>query len=70
MHLWVKKLNLFIFTHTPKQNSPPGRWKLPIPPELCFLKIFLPEQKGGGEEGLWSWKNKTKQNKGIGHNFW
>ena len=24
MHLWVKKLNLFIFTYVPKQKSLPG----------------------------------------------
>ena len=50
IHLWVKKLNLFIFTHALKQNSPqgfyhypPDRRELPIPPEYCFLKIFFPE---------------------------
>ena len=59
--LWVKKLNLFIFIHAPKQNSPPdfyhyppGKRDLPVPPEQCFLKIFFPEDKG--ERGLWSWK--------------
>ena len=37
--LWVKKLNLFIFTHAPKQNPPsgfyhypPNSWKFSIPP--------------------------------------
>ena len=37
IHLWVKKLNLFIFTHAPKKNLPPsfyhyllGRGELPI----------------------------------------
>ena len=24
MHLWIKKMNLFSFTHTVKQNSPSG----------------------------------------------
>ena len=46
IHLWVKKLNLFIFTHAPKQNSPlgfHGRRELTIPPEQLFLKIFFPE---------------------------
>ena len=54
IHLWVKKLNLFNFTHAPMQNSPPsfdhyppGRRELPIPPERHFLKIFFPEQKVG-----------------------
>ena len=61
IHLWVKKLNLFIFTHASKENSPPnfyhyppGRQELPIPPEQRCLKIFFPEEKGG--RGLWSWK--------------
>ena len=46
IHLWLKKLNLFIFTHAPKQDSPPGychyspsRQELHIPPEQHFLKI-------------------------------
>ena len=50
-----QKLNLFNFTHAPKQNSPPGfyhyppgRRELRIPPEQHFLKIFFPEQKEGG----------------------
>ena len=54
IHLWVKKLNLFNFTHAPKQNIPlgfyhypPGRRELPISPEQHFLKIFIPEQKQG-----------------------
>ena len=70
IHLWVKKLNLFIFNHAPKQNSPQifiitlqadGNCPfLPrIPPRNCpfqrFLKIFFPEENGG--RGLWSWKN-------------
>ena len=43
VHLRVKKLNLFIFTQAPKQNSslgfyhyPPGRRELPITPEQYF----------------------------------
>ena len=53
------KLNLFIFTHAPKQNSspafyhyPPGRRELLIPPEQRFLKIFFPKQKV--RRGLWN----------------
>ena len=59
IHLWVKKLNLFIFTHAPRQNSlpgfynyPPVRWKLSIPPEQRFLKIFFPEEKEGEGYGV------------------
>ena len=52
IHFWVKKLNLFIFAHASKQNSPlgfyhypSGRQKLRIPPKQIFLKIFFPEAK-------------------------
>ena len=70
-----QKLNLFNFTHAPKQNSPPGFYhyppgwrKLPIPPEQHFLKIFFPEQKVGAEDYVL--EKITKINKGIGHKFW
>ena len=42
-----QKIDLFIFTHAAKQNSPmgfyylPGRRELPISPEQHFLKIFF-----------------------------
>ena len=55
IHRWVKKLNLFNFTHAPKQNSagfyhyPPGRRELPVPYRVEKI---------------------TKINKGIGHWFW
>ena len=69
IHLWVKKLNLFSFTYAPKQDSPPGfyhhppgRWKLPIPPEQNFLKVFFPEQKEGWEDYIV--ETVTKINKG------
>ena len=75
LHLWVKKLNLFNFTHAPKQNSPqgfydypPGWRKLPIPPEQHFLKIFFPEQKVGEEDYVV--EKITKINKVIGQKFW
>ena len=56
----TKKLNLFIFTHAPRQNSPPGfyhyhpgRRKSPIPPKKHFLKIYcLPSRKRGGVGAL------------------
>ena len=42
------KLNLFIFAHSSKPNSPPGRRKLPISPDQHFVRIyFFPQQKGG-----------------------
>ena len=75
IHLQVKKLNLFSFTHTPKQNSPPcfyhyplGRRELPIPLEQHFLKIFFPEQKERGED--YGVEKITKISKCIGHKFW
>ena len=74
IHLWVKKLNLFIFNHAPKQNSlpgfyhyPPGRWELPIPPEQRFWRYFFLRRKGGEDYGS---ERITKINKGIGHKFW
>ena len=42
-----QKLNLFIFAHSPKQNSPPGRRKLPISPNSIFWKsVFSPSGRG------------------------
>ena len=74
IYLWVKKLNLFIFIHAPKQNSPPGfyhyppgRRELPIPTEQRFLKIFFPEEKGVEDYGI---EIITKINKGIDNKFW
>ena len=76
IHLWIKRLNLFIFTHAPKQNSAPGfyhysssRREFHIPPEQRFLKIFFPEQKEGAAED-YGVQKITKINKGIGHKFW
>ena len=47
-----KKLNLFIFTNAPKQNSPPGSYHYPKTdpnyPFLlknAFLKYIFPQQK-------------------------
>ena len=55
-HLWVKKLNLFDFTHAPKQNSPPrfyhyspGRRELPIPSRTAFSKDIFSWAERGGE---------------------
>ena len=52
IHLWVKKLNLFNFTHAPKQNSPPGfyhyppgRQELPIFPNSIFWRYFFLSRK-------------------------
>ena len=49
-----QKLNLFIFTHSPKQYSPPGschhprsRRESPISNRHCFLKDYFPPAKKG-----------------------
>ena len=75
IHLWIKKMNRFIFTHTLEKNSspgfyhyPPGRRELRISSEQRFLKIFFPEQKESGED--YGVEKITKINKGIGHKFW
>ena len=59
-NLWVKKLNLFVFTHAPSQNSPSGSYhhlpdkrKLPISARQIFVKNYFPptEREGGGHYG-------------------
>ena len=74
IHLWVKKLNLFIFTYASKQNSTPGFYhylpgtrELSIPREQRFLKILFPEEKGKEDYAV---QKNTKINKDIGHKFW
>ena len=59
--LWVKELNLFIFTHSPNQNSPPGFYRHCFKQKeithffkQSFLKIYFAQQRG----------------KDIGHRFW
>ena len=63
IHLWVKKLNLFNFTHAPKQNSTPGSFSL-SPRQIGIAHssrtpfsedIFSWAERGG--RGLCSWKN-------------
>ena len=68
-------LNLFIFTHVFKQNSPPGSYnyptcgrKLPIPVEQYFLKIYFSQQKVGRIMGLKN--NQNEAYDGIGYKFW
>ena len=75
IHSWVKKLNLFKFTHAPKQNSSPGfyhyfpdRQELRIPPQQHFRKIFFLQQKEGGEDYVI--EKIAKINKGTDHKFW
>ena len=72
IHLWVKKLNLFIFTHDPKQNSPPGFYhyrqadgNIPFLPDSVFWKYFSWGARGRGLSS----KNNANINEGIGHKF-
>ena len=64
IHFWVKKLNLFNFTHAPKQSF------LKILPFFFafFIQHFFLSRKRGGEDYVV--KKITKINKGIGHKFW
>ena len=69
-----QKIESVHFYLCPEQNSPPvfyhyppGRQELPDPPKQHFLKIFFPEQKGGGEN--YGVEKITNINKGIGHKF-
>ena len=76
IHLWVKKLNLFNFTHAPKQNSPPDFYhyhphadgNCPFLPNSIFWRYFFPEQRDRGENYVV--EKIMKINKGIGHKFW
>ena len=60
IYLWVKKLNLFIFTYASKQNSlgflslSSRQMGIAHSSRTAFLKIFW--RKRGAERGLWSWK--------------
>ena len=72
IHLWVKKLNLFIFTHDPKQYSPPGFYhyrqadgNIPFLPDSVFWKYFSWGARGRGLSS----KNNANINEGIGHKF-
>ena len=49
IHLWIKKLNLFIFTHAPNQNPPPGFYH--NPPCRKKLPIFSKDIFSWGERG-------------------
>ena len=64
-----QKIKLFIFAHTPKQNSPPGFYryppgksKLPIPPEQPFLKIYFIATRKRGVGRIMELKKLPKLN--------
>ena len=70
-----KKLNMFNFTHAPKQNSPPVFWSL-SPRQMgiahstrtAFSEDTFSWAERGGEDYVV--EKITKINKGIGHKFW
>ena len=69
IHLWVKKLNLFIFTHAPKQNSPlplQADENCPFFPSSIFWRYFFLRRKGGGGREDYG---VEKINKGISLQF-
>ena len=63
-----KKMNLFIFAYSPKQNSPPGRRKLLISPKQHFLKIYFSPAERGEDMELKNWPKLTCE--GVGYKFW
>ena len=74
IYLWVKKLNLFIFTHASEQNFPPGFYHYPQADRNCsflsnsiFWRYSFLRRKGGKDYGV---ENTTKINKGVSHKFW
>ena len=75
IHLWVKKLNLFIFNHAPKANLSPrflslsSRWMgIAHSSRTAFFEdIFFPGDKGIEDYGV---ERITEINKSIGHKFW
>ena len=72
LHLWVKELNLFIFTHAPKQNSPPSlsprQTGIAHSSRTAFSEdIFSIAEKGGEDYGV---EKITKINKSFGLKFW
>ena len=74
IHLWVKKLNLFIFNHAPKQNSPrflslsSRQTGIAHSSRTAFFEdIFFWGERGVENYGV---KKNTKINKGIGRKFW
>ena len=52
----LKITSMFIFTHAPNQNSPPGFYHYTLgiiithSSQTAFSKIFFPQQKKGGED--------------------
>ena len=57
MHLYVKKMSLFIFTHAPKQNSLPGSYRHHSPSPTRDKEITHFSQSEFFENPPESWKN-------------
>ena len=75
IHLWVKKLKLFIFIHAPNQDFPLRFWSLSSrqtgiarsSQKVFFEEIFSWGERGREDYGV---EKNTIINKGIGHKFW
>ena len=73
IHLWVKKLNLFIFNHAPKQNSPrflslsSRQTGIAHSSRTAFFEDIISWGERGEDYGV---EKNTKITKGIGHKFW
>ena len=75
IHLWVKKLKLFIFIHAPNQNCPPRFLSLSSRQTgiaHSSQTVFFEELFSWGERGREGYgvEKNTIINKGIGHKFW
>ena len=74
IHLWVKKLNLFNFTHAPSKTLPqflslsPKQTRIAHSTRTAFSEDIFPWAERGGED--YAVEKITKISKGIGHKFW
>ena len=74
IHLWVKKLNLFNFTHAPSKTLPqflslsPKQTRIAHSTRTAFSEDIFPWAERGGED--YAVEKITQISKGIGHKFW
>ena len=52
-----QKIESVHFYSYPQAKLSPRQMEVAHSSSTAFSEDILPEQKGGGEEGLWSWKN-------------
>ena len=55
-----QKIESVHFYSYPQAKLSPRQMEVAHSSSTAFSEDILPEQKGGGEEGLWSWKNLKK----------